>query len=339
MNWQVGVLVKARVYRVVVLPFLLLAALEARASLTVLVGEPFGNFGTMMPVGHAALYLDRVCADGPLKVRMCRPGEPQGVTLARYHQIGEYDWLASPVMEFLYATERIKDVPEYATPQTVWALRQRYRERYLRELVPDGTEGTSDGHGGAMEEWWESAGVAYSRRVWAYEISTTEQQDERFVALMNERPNKHLYHLKKTNCADFVAELVNIYFPGLVHNDRVADFGLMTPKEVARCMAAYAAKHPEQKLQVYEVPQVPGSLRRSRPMRGGAEAGLKTKRYLFTLMLIQPEVPAALAVLYWKHGRWAVGQNAEVVRDLPSRLGSAVQVAQGSGSAGATGQR
>lgn len=285
-----------------------------------LVGEPFGNFGTMMPLGHTALYLDRVCADGPLKVRMCRSGEPHGVALARYHRIGELDWLASPVMQFLYATDRMEDVPPYVTADAVWAMRQRYRQRYLRALVPDGTEGTPDGHGGDMEEWWESAGVAYNRRVWAYEIATTEEQDRRFVEQMNARPNKHLYHLKKTNCADFIAELVNVYFPGAVHNDRVADFGLMTPKEVVRCVAAYGAAHPEARLRIYQVPQVPGSLRRSRPIRGGAESGLKTKRYLFTLLLIQPEVPATLAVLYWKHGRWPVGGGAEIASDLPQRV-------------------
>ena len=321
------------------LAFALLASLPAKASMTVLVGEPFGNFGTMMPVGHAALYLDRVCADGPLKVRMCRAGEPHGVVLARYHRIGNLDWLASPVMEFLYATDHIEDVPAYATPDTVWNLRQQYRVRYLHDLVPDGTEGRPDGHGGDMEEWWESAGVVYSRRVFAYEIATSREQDERFVAQMNARPNTHLYHLKKTNCADFAAELVNVYFPGLVHNDRVADFGLMTPKEVVRCLAAYGATHREAQLRVYELPQIPGSLRRSRPIRGGAEAGLKTKRYLFTLMLIQPEVPAALAVLYWKHGRWAVGKGAEIVHDLPARIGADDEVAQGSGSTSSSGQR
>jgi len=301
----------------------------------VLVGEPFGSFGTMMPLGHTALYLDRVCADGPLKVRMCHPGEPQGVVLARYHRIGEYDWLASPVMQFLYATDRMEELLSFATPEAVWTMRQRYRERYLRALVPDGTEGTSDGHGGDMEEWWESAGMAYNRRVWAYEVATTEEQDERFVTQMNARPNKHLYHLKKTNCADFIAELVNVYFPNTVHNDRVADFGLMTPKEVVRCVAAYGAAHPEAKLRIYQVPQVPGSLRRSKPVRGGAESGLKTKRYLFTLMVIQPEVPAALAVLYWKHGRWAVGTRAEPAPDLPTTVAadtagaSRVEVASG----------
>ncbi len=310
---------------------MLLAGAQAKAALTVLVGEPFGNFGTMMPVGHAALYLDRVCADGPFQVRMCHPGEPRGVVLARYHRIGDYDWMASPVMEFLYATQHMDQVPAYATPQGVWDLRQQYRHRYLTELVPDGTEGTPDGHGGAMEEWWESAGVAYSRRVWAYEIATTEEQDEQFVAQMNVRANKHLYHLKKTNCADFVAELVNVYFPGLVHNDRVADFGLMTPKEVVRCLSAYGATHEGARLRVYEVPQVPGSLRRSHPIRGGAEAGLKTKRYLFTLLVIQPEVPAALAVLYLRHGRWVVGRGAEVAPDLPGTIAGSGDLTAGVG--------
>lgn len=129
-------------------------------SLTVLVGEPFGNFGTMMPVGHTAIYLDRVCADGPLRLRMCDADEPAGVVIARYHRIGVYDWMATPVMQFLYATDRVEDVLTYATPENVWALRQRYRRRYLSWLVPDGMEKAK-----ATDEWWETAGVAYNRRV------------------------------------------------------------------------------------------------------------------------------------------------------------------------------
>jgi hypothetical protein len=272
------------------------------------VGEPFGSFGTMMPVGHAAVYLDDVCADGPLKLRMCRAGETPGVVVARYHRIGEYDWIASPVMEFLYASERPEDVPATVTAEAVWEMRQRYRRRYMSQIVPDGKEKDK-----ATDEWWETAGVAYNRKLWGYELATTREQDERFVEEMNARANHHLYHLKKTNCADFAAEMVNLYFPGAVHNDRIADFGLMTPKEVARCVSAYGKAHPELDLRVLEVPQVPGTLRRSRPVWGGAEAGLKTKRYLATLLVIQPEVPAALAVLYLWHGRWQIGRGAEIV--------------------------
>jgi hypothetical protein len=74
----------------------LMGAQQARASMTVLVGEPYGSFGTLLPVGHAAIYLDRVCADSPLKLRLCLPNEPMGVVLSRYHHLGQYDWVASP---------------------------------------------------------------------------------------------------------------------------------------------------------------------------------------------------------------------------------------------------
>src|ERR1700712_3161224 len=141
---------------------------RACASLMVLVGEPFGNFGTMLPVGHTAVYLDRVCADGPLKLRMCGLGEAPGVVISRYHGIGRglpggLDWMASPVLEFLYATERVEDVPRFVTEATAWELRQRYRKQYLSALVPDGTENLK-----GNDEWWESAGMAFNRRLWGY---------------------------------------------------------------------------------------------------------------------------------------------------------------------------
>ena len=288
--------------------FWLGGAFSASASVTVLVGEPFGKFGTMMPVGHTAIYLDHVCAEGPLRLRMCRPGEPQGVVIGRYHQLGELDWIASPVMEFLYAVERPEDALRFATIENSWELRQTYRRNYLVGIVPDGTE-----YDKATDEWWESAGTAYTRRIWGYRLATTEDQDRRFIDIMNERPNRHAYRLKNSNCADFAADMVNVFFPGSVRRDKIADYGWMTPKNVARCVEAYGAAHPELAFKVLEIPQVPGSLRRSRPARGAAEAGLKTKRYLFTLLAIQPEVPIVSEFLYLKHGRWQLGHDAEVV--------------------------
>ena len=277
------------------------------ASVTVLVGEPFGSFGTMMPVGHTAVYLDHLCAGGPLKLRQCEPGEAEGVVVARYHQIGELDWLASPILEFLYAAERPEEVLRYATLENSWELRQIYRKRYLSTIIPDGTE-----YDKATDEWWESAGVAYTRKVWGYQLATTAEQDQRFVDAMNERPNHHAYRLSRDNCADFAAQMVNLYFPGSVRRDKVADFGWMTPKQVAKSVEAYGKAHPELDPKVLEVPQVPGSLRRSRPVRGAAEAGLKTKRYLATLLVIQPEVPVVCAIQYMRRGRWEIGRGAEV---------------------------
>jgi hypothetical protein len=299
----------------------------ARADMLLLVGEPFGSFGTMMPSGHTAIYLDRVCANGPLRVRMCTAGEQPGVVLARYHAIGRYDWLAVPVMEYLFATDRMEQVPQYATPEVVWALREKYRQRYLRSVVPDGMQGKESGEGvsmgaGSLEEWWESAGAAYDRRIWAYQVATTPAQDEHLVEVMNADRNLHRYHLNKNNCADFAADIVNLYFPGTVHRDHIADFGLMSPKQVARCLTDYASSRAELRLRKWEIPQVPGNLRRSRPVRGGAEAALKTKRYLFTLIAIQPEVPVALGVLYLWHGRWKVGQGAEPMPGFQYELAS-----------------
>ncbi len=284
-----------------------LCSVPARGSLTLLVGEPFGSFGTMMPVGHTAIYLDHLCADGPLKLRECHTDEPQGVVIARYHRIGQTDWIASPVMQFLYATDRAEDVPKYMTPELAWEMRETYRGRYMEAIVPDGTEKDQ-----ATDEWWETAGVAYNRRVWGYQVNTTRDQDLAFMKTMNADANHHLYHLRKTNCANFAADMVNLYFPGTVtRGDHVADFGLMTPKHVARSLYEYGKAHPELQLRAIEVPQVPGSLRRSRPVRGAAESLLTTKRYLFTLIAIQPEVPVGLMALYLAHGRWSMDQHAE----------------------------
>ncbi len=286
----------------------LLASTAARASLTVLVGEPFGNFGTMMPVGHTAIYLDHLCADGPLKLRECLPGEPEGVVVARYHRIGQSDWIASPVLEFLYATQDLSSIPTYVTPELAWDLRQRYRQKYLEALVPDGTERDK-----ATDEWWETAGVAYNRRIWGYQVDTTAAQDLAFLQAMNADPNHHLYHLRKTNCANFAADLVNLYFPGTVRSgDHVADMGLMTPKQVARCVYKLGLHDPSLHLRVLEIQQVPGSLRRSRPVRGSWEAALKTKRYLFTLLALQPEIPLVGSILYAIHGRWPMDQDAGI---------------------------
>lgn len=284
---------------------------SASASLTVLVGEPFGTWGTIMPVGHVSFYLDRVCADGPVKLRMCVPGEPQGAVIARLDKIGSLDWIGSPVMDFLYGTDQIDQILSNTNPEVVDALRQKYRREHLAAYFPDGTETIKQDR-----EWWETVGVLYSRKVYAYQLDTTRDQDERFVALMNADQNRHAYRLHKMNCADFVANAVNFFYPGVVRSNHAADFALMTPKQVARSVWTYGQQHPETNLKIYEMPQVPGTLRRSRPVRGSAEMLLKTKRYLATLLVIQPEVVAACWALYMDRGRWSMNQGGLEVGPL-----------------------
>jgi uncharacterized protein YktA (UPF0223 family) len=279
---------------------------RAHADVTVLVGEPYGSFGTMMPVGHAAIFLDRVCADGPVRLRMCEPGEAAGVVIARYFHLGSYDWVASPIMQFLYAVDRPEYVPAYATADQVAQLREIYRQQFFETIVPDGQQERK-----ITDEWPETAGAAYSRKIWGYTIDSSREQDEQLVSMLNAAPNTHLYHVATANCADFAAMILNFYYPGIVRKaDKIADFGWMSPKQVVRSVSAYAAANPSVQLRVSEIAQVPGTLRRSRPVRGGVEGTLKTKRYLFTLMVIQPEIPAITALLYLDHGRWQIGRGA-----------------------------
>jgi hypothetical protein len=277
--------------------------------MTLLVGEPYGPFGTLVPVGHTAIYLDRLCADGPFALRECRAGEMEGVAIARYDKLGHYDWLATPIMQFLYAADRPEEIPGYVTPELAANLRERYRVRFLRDFIRDGKQKDTK-----TREWWESAGVTFNRRLWGYRVETTLEQDLALMDKLNKGPNRHHYSINRANCANFAADVINFYYPGVVphHGDRVADFGWMTPKFVARKLAEYGKKHPEAGLQVMEVPQLPGSLRRSRTVRGAAEAGLKTKRYLAAMFVVQPELPPVLTVLYLMHGRWKLGQGAEV---------------------------
>ena len=280
---------------------------SAHASLAVLVGEPFGSFGTLMPTGHVSLYLDRVCADGPVRIRMCHAGEPQGVVIARLNAIGPLDWLASPVMDFLYGTGDPSQVMTYAKASDVEDMQEIYRRRHLLEYFPDEVEKAK-----WSDEWAETVGAAYLRRLWGYELATTVEQDERFVAMLNAQANVHQYHLHKNNCADFVADAVNFYYPGTVRVNSIADLWLMTPKQVGRGVWAYGKAHPEAGLKVFEIPQIAGELPRSKSLRGATDMLLKTKRYLAVELAIQPEAVAAMWLMYMDRGRWQIGRGSEV---------------------------
>lgn len=124
--------------------------------MTLLIGEPYGPFGAMVPVGHAAIYLDHLCADGPFALRECHAGEMEGVAIARYDKIGRYDWVATPILQFLYAVDRPEEIPSYMSPELAASLRERYRIHFLREFIPNGKQ-----KDGKTREWWESAGVTF----------------------------------------------------------------------------------------------------------------------------------------------------------------------------------
>src|SRR6202022_2886379 len=62
-------------FKLICLFVLLMAGLRAHASVAFLMEEPYGEFGAMNPTGHAAVYLNHICAASPTELRMCRSGE------------------------------------------------------------------------------------------------------------------------------------------------------------------------------------------------------------------------------------------------------------------------
>ena len=114
------------------------------ASATLLLEEPYGKMGFFTATGHAAVYLSAVCADTPVHLRPCKPGET-GIVLSRYDGVGGYDWVAIPLVPYLYAVERPEDVPLFADAKMTAFLRDRYRRKYLEDVVPDGKDGETRG--------------------------------------------------------------------------------------------------------------------------------------------------------------------------------------------------
>jgi hypothetical protein len=125
---------------VVVLLFVAWTSVRAHAQATLLLEEPYSHDGTFAGTGHAAVYLSRVCADSPLVLRRCSAGE-QGVVLSRYHGIAGHDWLAVPLISYLYAVDSPEKVPLFADAKLEAFLRDRYRRKYLEAIIPDVNHG------------------------------------------------------------------------------------------------------------------------------------------------------------------------------------------------------
>lgn len=314
----------------------LAATPEAQARMGLIVGEPFGSFGTAMPQGHASVYLSDLCVETPIQLRPCRAGE-MGAVVSRYHDLRhpDRDWMAFPLPVFLYGLA--EDGAYAAGLQSVMTtqlpfmtagreadMRARYWHRYLAEYIPGTTDKGGHPRPPAYGDWEEGIGAAFDRRLLMYNFNTTAAQDTAVLAWLNDRPNRRSYTLTRHNCADFAADLLRLALPAAtIHRNVPADFDMTTPKQLAREVDGYGLLHPELHLAVYEVPQLPGAMRRSRPIRGAAESLLTTKRYMAALLILQPEIILAAWIDYERCGKWSLGQDAVAV--TPSFWGRSSQ--------------
>jgi len=151
----------------------------ARSSATLLLEEPYGTLGFFTGTGHAAVYLSGVCADTPLALRPCKAGET-GVVISRYNGVGKHDWVAIPLIPYLYAVERAEDIPLFADAKMTAFLRDRYRRKYLQTIAPDLRNGETPGG-----NWYELVGSSYDRTIYGFEMETTPEQDLALIQKLN----------------------------------------------------------------------------------------------------------------------------------------------------------
>lgn len=268
------------------------ASTPAHAQATLLLEEPYSYDGEFAGTGHAAVYLSRVCADSPTVLRRCGPGET-GVVISRYHHVGGHDWFAIPLIPYLYAVEDPGDVPLYADAKLVAFLRKQYLEKI-------GISGS---------EAYQLAGSAYDRTSYGFRFSTTPEQDDRLIAWLNSEENDEAYALLNRNCADFVKQIVNFYYPRAVHRSVIADLGVMTPKQAAKTLVHSAKHHPNMQLTRFIIPQVPG-MKRSKPVHGVIESLVLAKKYVTPVLLFHPVLVGGVEAAYWTGWRFNPAKDA-----------------------------
>lgn len=280
---------------------------QAWGDATLLLEEPYGHFGAFTATGHAAVYLDRVCAETPVRLRRCAPGET-GVVISRYNKVAGYDWIAIPLIPYLYAVEGPGDVPLFANPKVVTFLRNQYRRRYLEAIAPDQPNGEPP-----EGNWTQLVGSSYDRTIYGYQIATSAEKDDEFIRVYNSRDNRSRFNLLAHNCADFARDAINFYYPRTLHRNVISDAGITTPKQIARLLVKFSARHPELQSSSFVIPQVPGSVPRSTPVHGVVESVLKSKKYVLPVAILEPVAAGALAVAYIGGGRFDPKKGAMVL--------------------------
>ena len=273
------------------------ACRRSRAQAAILMEEPFGFFGFLNPTGHDAVFFERICAETPVKLRRCAPGE-LGAVITRYQGIADYDWIAMPLLPYLYSVDSASEVPASADRETVTGLRDQYHEAHLLSLGKDVPRG-----GDVKRGWSQFVGVAYERRIYVFRFGTTEAQDDALIARMNAEPNRSRFNLLYRNCADFTGGILNFYFPGTFRRSILPDAGITTPRQITYKLVRYARKHPETQLTGFEIPQIPGYRRGSRRNQS-ITASLITRGYVLPFAFISPYIVGGVLVDYLVWGRY-----------------------------------
>jgi hypothetical protein len=291
-----------RVLCVLVLFFAGLACPRANADVGVVLNESLNeSVDRISETGHSAVYFSRICAESPVKLRLCCPGE-NGSVMSNYINIGEdqsFEWNVVPLNIYLYGIEDPRNRPFFGSYKIKHLLEERYQERYLAPLCASASCKNSE-----KSEWREMVAATLIRSVYIFVINTTEEQDRKLIAEFNDSQNKNHFNGVTRNCADFTRRVINTYFPNATHPDYLNDFGMTSPKAIARSFTRYARKHPELNLRVLHFAQVPGTIERSREVRDGTEQLYRSKKFLIPLLIFADHELPVVAASYLLTGRF-----------------------------------
>ena len=260
------------------------APTPARPSVGVVLNESLHeSLDRITGTGHTAVYFSNICADSPIKLRLCRPGE-LGSVMSVYINIGEdqpYGWNIVPLNIYLYGVEDPRNRPIFGSYKLKRLLEDRYRDNYLADTCATPTCQTSP-----KAEWREMVGATVIRSVYIFAVDTTVDQDRAIIDQFNDSVNKNHFNGFTRNCADFTRNLINTYFPGAVRRDVINDFGMTSPKAVARTFTHYALHHPDSNFRVMHFAQVPGTIPRSSEVRAGTEQLFRSKKWLIPMAVV-----------------------------------------------------
>jgi hypothetical protein len=254
--------------------------------------------------GHSAVYFSRICAETPVKLRLCRADE-QGSVMSNYTTLGEdqpFEWNIVPLSVYLYGVEDPQNRPLFGSQKIKHALEERYRANFLAGYCDSPTCRTSN-----KAEWREMVGATLERSIYIFIVETSVEQDRAFVAEFNARPNQNHFNGVTQNCATFSRRVINTYYPHAARADYLNDFGLITPKAIARSFTHFGERHPEAHLRVLHFAQLPGTIKRSTECRNGTEQLYHSKKLLVPMILFANHELPFMAASYLLTGRF----NAE----------------------------
>jgi hypothetical protein len=251
--------------------------------------------------GHSAVYLSNICPETPIKMRLCRPGE-LGSVVSNYTTLGEdqpYEWNIVPLSMYLYGVEDPQNRPIFGTQKIKRALEERYREKYLSAYCSSKFCQTSND-----AEWREMVGATLSRSIHIFVVDTSVEQDLELIKEFNSQPNVNHFNGVTRNCATFTERVVNTYFPHAASADYINDFGITSPKAIARSFTRYAKKHPEAHFRVLHIAQIPGTIKRSSEARAGTEQLYHSKKLLVPMLIFADHELPFVAASYLLTGRF-----------------------------------